>query len=76
MGNKSKGKLINNKKVLKDRDRIWKFALLAYKEGMILDLDDEYKEEINIRNLNFEAEHPFYSRIEAIEYRSFLPTLL
>ena len=31
---------------------------------MILDLDDEYKEEINIRNLNFEAEHPFYSRIE------------
>ena len=58
------GKLINNKKVLKDRDRIWKAALLAYKEGMILDLDDEYKEEINIRNLNFEAEHPFYSRIE------------
>ena len=38
--------------------------MLAYKEGMILDLDDEYKEEINIRNLNFEAEHPFYSRIE------------
>ena len=58
------GKLINNKKVLNDRDRIWKAALLAYKEGMILDLDDEYKEEINIRNLNFEAEHPFYSRIE------------
>ena len=31
---------------------------------MILDLDDKYKKEINIRNLNFEAEHPFYSRIE------------
>ena len=58
------GKLINNKEVLNDRDRIWKAALLAYKEGMILDLDDEYKEEINIRNSNFEAEHPFYSRIE------------
>ena len=57
-------KLINNKKVLKDRDRIWKAALLAYKEGMILDLEDKYKKEINIRNLNFEAEHPFYSRIE------------
>ena len=59
-----KEKLINNKKVLNDRDRIWKAALLAYKEGMILDLHDEYKKEINIRNLNFEAEHPFYSRIE------------
>ncbi len=58
------GKLINNKKVLNDRDRIWKAALLAYKEDMILDLNDEYKDEINIRNLNFEAEHPFYSRIE------------
>jgi len=58
------GKLINNNKVLKDRDRIWKAALLNYKEGMILDLEDQYKEEINIRNLNFEAEHPFYSRIE------------
>ena len=58
------GKLINNKKVLNDRNRIWKAAVLAYKEGMILDLEDEYKEEINIRNLNFEAEHPFYSRIE------------
>ncbi len=58
------GRLINNKKVLNDRDRIWKAALLAYKEGMILDLNDEYKDEINIRNLNFEAEHPFYSRIE------------
>ncbi len=57
-------KLINNKKVLKDRDRIWKAALLAYKEGMILDLEDKYKKEINIRNFNFEAEHPFYSRIE------------
>ena len=58
------GKLINNNKVLKDRDRIWKAALLAYKEGMILDLKDEFKKEINIRNLNFEAEHPFFSRIE------------
>ena len=58
------GKLINNKKVLQDRDRIWKAALLAYKEGMILDLEDKYKKEINIRNSNFEAEHPFYSRIE------------
>ena len=58
------GKLINNKMVLKDRDKIWKGAVLAYKEGMILDLEDKYKQEINIRNLNFEAEHPFYSRIE------------
>ena len=31
---------------------------------MILDLKDEFKKEINIRNLNFEAEHPFFSRIE------------
>jgi len=58
------GKFINNKKVLKDRDRIWKAALLAYKEGMILDLDDKYKKEINMRNLNFEAENPFFSRLE------------
>ena len=58
------GKLINNKKVLNDRNRIWKAAVLAYKEGMILDLEDKYKKEINIRNSNFEAEHPFYSRIE------------
>ena len=58
------GKLINNKKVLRDRDRIWKSALLAHKEVIILDLEDKYKKEINIRNLNFEAEYPFYSRIE------------
>ena len=47
------GKLINNQKVLNDRDRIWKGALLAYKEGMILDLHDEYKEEINIIKFKF-----------------------
>ena len=30
------GKLINNKKVLNDRNRIWKAAVLAYKEGLSL----------------------------------------
>ena len=57
-------KTINTDLVIRDRDRIWKAALLAYREGMILDLPKEFREKLHIYNENYESEHPFFSRIE------------
>ncbi len=58
-----KDKAINTTKVLRDRDRIWKSAFLAYKENMLLDLPSIYKEQSYLENLNFEEEHPFFTAI-------------
>ena len=58
-----KDKVIDTTKVLRDRDRIWKSAFLAYKENMILDLPSIYKDQSYIANLNYEEEHPFLSAI-------------
>jgi len=54
---------IDNLKVFRDRDRIWKAAALQYKEGMILDLPTKYKEQSYLENMNFEEEHHFLSAI-------------
>ena len=54
---------IDNNKVLRDRDRIWKSAFLGYKENMLLDLPHIYREESFLENLNFEEEHHFLTAI-------------
>ena len=55
---------IDTQKVLRDRDRIWKSAFLAFKENMVLDLDHQFREASLLENLNFEEEHPFLSAIQ------------
>ena len=57
-------KQINNNKVLRDRDSIWKAAALAYKSGMVLDLPQEYATQSFSINNEYEAEDPFLARIE------------
>jgi len=54
---------IDNDKVLRDRDRIWKAAFLGYSENMLLDLPPKYREESFLENLCFEEEHHFLSAI-------------
>ncbi len=54
---------IDNQKVLRDRDRIWKSIYLAYKENMVLDLPLIYREQSFRENLFFEEEHHFLSAI-------------
>jgi len=63
-------KQIDNNKVLRDRDRIWKAAALAYKSGMILDLPEEYAKQSFSNNNEYEAEDPFLARIEEWVTRS------
>ena len=60
---KEKGEVINIDRVIKDRDSIFKAALIAYRNGRPSWLTDEQQAASNKRNLGFEAEHPFMTRL-------------
>ena len=53
------GEYINTDQVVTDRDRIWKAAVVAYREGRKPILSLKEQNESETRNLNYEEEHPF-----------------
>tara|TARA_R100001443_G_scaffold19990_1_gene31852 strand:+ start:1591 stop:2781 length:1191 start_codon:yes stop_codon:yes gene_type:complete len=54
---------IDTKKVKRDRKRIFKAAILAYRNGRKPYLKDEVQKKSNLRNKGFQEEHPFMDRI-------------
>ena len=60
---------IDAQKVRIDRDKIWKAAIVAYRENENyfikngIGLSDELQEDSDFRNEQFEAEHPFFARL-------------
>lgn len=57
------GNVIDVDRVVTDRDRIWKAAVLAYRSGRQRWLSSDDQNESNQRNRGFEQEHPWESRI-------------
>ena len=57
------GFVIDLKRLLKDRDAIWKAAVEAYRRGESDRLTFEEQAESNRRNLNFEVDHPWEDTI-------------
>jgi len=57
------GSLIDVDRVVGERDRIWKAAVLAYRAGRQCWLSHEQQNESNRRNRGYEQEHPWESRI-------------
>jgi hypothetical protein len=60
----AKGELINLDAVVRDRDRIWKAAMQAYKAGEKPYLANELQNESNLRNDDYQAEHPWGSMLD------------
>ncbi len=60
----AKGELINLDAVVRDRDRIWKAAMQAYKAGEKPYLSHELQNESNSRNDDYQAEHPWGSMLD------------
>ena len=60
----AKGELINLDAVVRDRDRIWKAAMQAYKAGEKPYLANELQNESNRRNDDYQAEHPWGSMLD------------
>ncbi len=56
-------RLIDTARVKRDRDRIFKAAILAYRNGRKPLLTQKQQEESNLRNQNFQADHPFMNRL-------------
>ena len=61
--NFSAGNVINVDRVDRDRDRIWKAAVLAYRSKRIWWLSPEDQSESNHRNRQYEQEHPWETPI-------------
>lgn len=57
------GNVIDVDRVVTDRDRIWKAAVLAYRAGQHRWLSREQQNESDRRNRGYEQEHPWESRI-------------
>jgi predicted P-loop ATPase len=57
------GTVIDVDRVVADRDRIWKAAVLAYRSGRQQWLSSEQQNESNQRNRGYEQEYPWESRI-------------
>jgi len=55
---------IDLEKLKKDRLKILKAALIAYRKGEKTYLDTEYQMESDLNNLNYQQENPFMSAIE------------
>jgi predicted P-loop ATPase len=55
----AKGERINLEAVLRDRDRIWKAAMKAYRAGEKPYLSHELQNESNLRNDDYQVEHPW-----------------
>ena len=60
----AKGELIDLDAVLRDRDRIWKAAMQAYRDGEKPYLSNELQNESNSRNDDYQAEHPWGSMLD------------
>jgi predicted P-loop ATPase len=60
----AKGELINLDAVVRDRDRIWKAAMLAYRAGEKPYLSHELQNESNSRNDDYQVEHPWGSMLD------------
>ena len=60
---------IDVQKVRADRDRIWKAAIMAFRDNENnfvkngIGLSDALQDESDLRNEDFEAEHPFFTRL-------------
>lgn len=54
------GELIDIDKVIADRDRIWKAAVLAYRAGALPMLSADLQRQSNEQNSGFEVESPFF----------------
>ena len=66
------GFVVDLKRLLKDRDGIWKAAVEAYRQGESDRLTFEEQAESNRRNLSFEVDHPWEDTIaEASQSRDF-----
>ena len=59
-----RGEVIDVDVVVRDRDRIWKAAVLAYRNGELPMLPTELQQQSNQRNTGFEVESPFEAPIE------------
>ena len=57
------GNVIDVDRVVRDRDRIWKAAVLAYRSGRARWLTQEAQSESNRRNRGYEKEHPWETPI-------------
>jgi len=57
------GNVIDVARVVRDRDRIWKAAVLAYRSGRNWWLSPEDQTESNRRNRQYEQEHPWETPI-------------
>jgi predicted P-loop ATPase len=55
----AKGELIDIDAVVRDRDRIWKAAMQAYKAGEKPCLSYDFQKESNLRNEDYQVEHPW-----------------
>ena len=58
------GEQLDIDKLTRDRDRILKAAILAYRSGKLPMLTLEQEVESKRQNLNYESEHPFQSAVE------------
>ena len=58
------GELIDVDAVIRDRDRIWKAAVQAYRNDELPMLSQEHQRESNLRNKGFEQESPFEDAID------------
>ena len=56
-------KKIDTNKVKRDRERIIKAAIIAYRNGRKPYLKKNLQDESNRRNKNFQAEHPFMDKL-------------
>ena len=59
-----RGEVINVDAVVRDRDRIWKAAVLAYRNGDLPMLSTELQQKSNQRNTGYEMESEFEDAIE------------
>ena len=57
--NADRGFHINHDRIRRDRDAIWKAAVLAHQAGELPVLTTEQQAESNRRNLGFEVDHPW-----------------
>jgi len=62
--NPDRGQQVDISKVRKDRDRIWKAALLAYRAQQLPILSPEHQLESNRRNRGFEPEHVWLAPLQ------------
>jgi len=58
------GEQLDIDKLTRDRERIYKAAIIAHRNGRKPKLDLELQNESNRRNIDFEHEHPYQRRIE------------